>query len=208
MDTETSYDRVADEYVQRIFNELDHKPFDRQVLEEFASRVRDMGLCCDMGCGPGQIARYLHELGVNVMGVDLSLEMVIRARRLTPAITFEQGNMLALNVPDAAWAGIAAFYSLIHITRDDMQRALGELKRALQRGGTLLLSFHIGDGALHLDEWWGHTVCVDFHFFQTAEMMTFLKQAGFDIEKSIEREPYPDVEHQSRRAYIFARKPD
>jgi hypothetical protein len=27
------------------------------------------------------------------------------------------------------------------------------------------------------------------------------------VEEIIEREPYPDVEHQSRRAYIFARKP-
>jgi len=29
------------------------------------------------------------------------------------------------------------------------------------------------------------------------------------IEKIVEREPYaPEVEYQSRRAYIFARKPD
>jgi hypothetical protein len=32
--------------------------------------------------------------------------------------------------------------------------------------------------------------------------------AGFDIEDSIERDPYPDVEYQSRHAYIFARKPN
>jgi hypothetical protein len=29
---------------------------------------------------------------------------------------------------------------------------------------------------------------------------------GDMVEEVIEREPYPDVEHQSRRAYIFARK--
>jgi hypothetical protein len=35
-----------------------------------------------------------------------------------------------------------------------------------------------------------------------------LEAAGFTTEEVVEREPYaPEVEHQSRRAYIFARKP-
>jgi hypothetical protein len=38
-------------------------------------------------------------------------------------------------------------------------------------------------------------------------MASYLREAGFEIEETIEREPYPDVEHQSRRCYIFARQP-
>jgi hypothetical protein len=71
----------------------------------------------------------------------------------------------------------------------------------------LLLTFHIGDEIKHLEEWWGHKVCVDFLFFRSDEMARYLKSAGFEIEEIIERDPYPDVEHQSRRTYIFARKP-
>ena len=37
-------------------------------------------------------------------------------------------------------------------------------------------------------------------------MAGYLKSAGFEIEEIVERDPYPEVEHQSRRAYIFARK--
>src|SRR5213595_657338 len=81
---QTSYDRVADEYVRRIFDELQHKPLDRQLLDRFAARVRDFGPACDMGCGPGHVARYLHESGVQVCGADLSAAMVERAGRLTP----------------------------------------------------------------------------------------------------------------------------
>ena len=115
--------------------------------------------------------------------------------------------MMALDAPDGAWAGIAAFYSIIHIPRDDMKRALGELRRVLRPGGLLLLAFHIGDDAIHLDEWWGQKVCVDFFFFRPAEAADCLRATGFEIEEIIEREPYPDVEHQSRRAYVFARRP-
>jgi len=39
------------------------------------------------------------------------------------------------------------------------------------------------------------------------EMARYLDAAGFQVEEIIERPPYPDVEHQSRRAYIFELKP-
>jgi SAM-dependent methyltransferase len=207
MNTQTSYDLVADEYVRRIFDELQHKPLDRLLLDRFAASVREVGLACDMGCGPGQVARYLHEQGVEVCGVDLSPTMVERARCLTPGVEFRQGNMLALDIPDETWAGITAFYSLIHIPRGDLARVLSELRRVLRPGGLLLVSFHIGEDSIHLDEWWGQQVCVDFFLFQSAEMAGYLTAAGFEIEEIIEREPYPDVEHQSRRSYIFARRP-
>jgi len=47
---------------------------------------------------------------------------------------------------------------------------------------------------------------MEFFFFQPKEIQRLLEQAGFVIEEIIERGPYPDVEYQSRRAYIFARK--
>jgi SAM-dependent methyltransferase len=164
-------------------------------------------VACDMGCGPGQVARYLHEQGVPVCGIDLSPAMVERARRLTPGVKFRQGDMLALDAPDEAWAGIVAFYSIIHIPRRDMARALGELRRVLRPGGRLLLAFHIGDDTLHLDEWWGRKVSVDFFFFRPDEIADSLRAAGFAIEEILEREPYPEIEHPSRRAYVFARRP-
>ena len=62
--TQTSYDRVASEYARRMLPELDYKPLDRQLLERFAGLVVGKGRACDLGCGPGQIARYLHDHGV------------------------------------------------------------------------------------------------------------------------------------------------
>jgi SAM-dependent methyltransferase len=202
-----AYDLVADEYVRRIYDELHHKPLDCQLLDRFAERLRDRGVVCDLGCGPGHVARYLHERGAQVCGIDLSPEMVQRARQLSPEIEFRQGDMRALDIADGAWAGVAAFYSLIHIPRDDMVRVLQEIKRVLRPGGLLLAGFHVGDDVVHMEDWWGHKVSVDFFFFRAEEMAGYLNSAGFQVEEIIEREPYAEVEHPSRRAYIFAEKP-
>ena len=207
-DLQKSYDRVAQEYVERIFGELEHKPLDRELLDRFAERVRPLGLACDLGCGPGHVARYLHERGVDVCGVDLSPGMVEQARQLNPDIPFKQGDMLALDVEDEAWGSVAAFYSIIHVPRPEVVRALREIKRVLRPGGVLLLAFHLGEEVVHLEEWWNQPVSLDFAFFGLHEMEGYLQTAGFEIEEAIERAPYPDVEHQSRRGYIFARKPE
>src|SRR5512135_123886 len=139
-----SYDSVAEEYAHRIFDELQYKPLDRQLLDRLAASVEEGGLICDLGCGPGQIAHYLHEHGARVIGVDLSLQMIELARQLNPGLEFKQGNMQALDVEDEAWAGIAAFYSLIHIPREEVVMVLQELKRVLRPGGLLLVAFHLG----------------------------------------------------------------
>jgi SAM-dependent methyltransferase len=132
--------------------------------------------------------------------------MVAEARRLSPDIPFHAGNMLSLNVPDSAWGGIAAFYSIIHIPRLQLPEVLHEFFRVLRPGGMLLLAFHVGDETIHLDEWWEKPVSLDFNFLQPADVRQHMETAGFCIEDVIVRAPYPP-EHQSQRAYLFGRKP-
>ncbi len=207
-DVQGSYDRVAKEYVQHIYDELKNKPFDRKMLDWLIEKVNRLGTICDMGCGPGQIAHYLHEHGADTCGVDLSMGMITEARQLNPDIPFHQGNMLALtDIPDGAFGGIAAFYSIVHIPREQVSQALSEFKRVLAPNGVLLMAFHLGHETVHRDEWWGEKVSVDFIFFEREEMKMYLQSVGFVIDEAIERDPYPDVEFESRRAYIFAHRP-
>ena len=202
----SGYDAVAEEYAEKFFNELQHKPCDRELLSRFTVRVRNLGPVCDLGCGPGQIARYLRDCGVDAFGIDLSPAMIVVAQRLNPDLQFYQGDMRSLPVADASWGGIAAFYSIIHIPRKKVVGALKELRRVLKPSGLLLLSFHIGDEIIRLDEWWDKQVSLDFYFFTVGEMEGYLPQAGFRIEETLERELYEAVEHPSRRGYIMAMK--
>jgi SAM-dependent methyltransferase len=202
-----SYDRLADEYARRLFHELDGKPLDRGLLARFAAETAGKGVVCDLGCGPGQIARYLRDLGSAVFGLDLSPQMIEQARRLNPDVPFRVGNMLALDLPDISLAGISAFYAIVNIPKSSLPIVFREMFRVLQPGGLLQLAFHIGDEALSEQEVWGYQISMQFYLFPTQAIQACLETAGFRIEDVVEREPYaPDVEYQSRRAYIFARK--
>lgn len=202
-----SYDRLAEEYARRIFNELEHKPLDRELLDRFAAEVRGRGEICDMGCGPGHVARHLRDAGAAVFGLDLSPGMLEQARSLNPGVLFREGNMMALDLHDETLAGIAAFYAIVNIPKGSLPSVFREMERVLQPGGLLLLGFHSGDEAIHENELWGQPITMDFFLFQPPEIRRYLELAGLVIEEIIERDPYPEVEYTSRRAYIFARKP-
>ncbi len=208
-DLQSGYDRIADEYARRIYGELANKPLDRNLLDRFAASVCNSGMTCDLGCGPGHVARYLQERGAQVCGVDLSGEMIRIARKLNPGIEFSQGDMRALPVQDAAWAGIAAYYSIVNLPPADVAKGLHEMARVLTPDGRLLVAFHTGEDTLHKEsDLWGSGVTLETNFFRVSTVSGFMREAGFEIDDVVEREPYaPKVEFQSRRAYIFAHRP-
>jgi SAM-dependent methyltransferase len=201
------YDAVARQYAERFAGELAHKPLDRELLARFAADVRGRGDVYDLGCGPGQTTAFLHGCGVPVRGLELSEELVREARQRHPGIPFEQGDMLALPLADASLAGVLAFYAIVHFSPAGLRRALAEMHRVLPPGGRLLLAFHIGEGTIHLEEFLGRPVSLDFVFFTPQVVTGELAAAGFGGVEVIERDPYPGVEYPSRRAYVFAHKP-
>jgi 2-polyprenyl-3-methyl-5-hydroxy-6-metoxy-1,4-benzoquinol methylase len=67
-----NYNRLAAQYTAHIAGELQNKPLDCELLRRFAEQTRGKGDVCDMACGPGHIARFLHESQVSVFGLDLS----------------------------------------------------------------------------------------------------------------------------------------
>lgn len=203
---QAGYDAVAEAYAERFRHELDHKPFDRNWLDRFATLTRGAGAVCEAGCGPGQVAWYLHQQGVRVFGVDLSAQMVRQARRLHAPVAFQQHSMLHLGLRSDSLGGIAAFYSIVHFTLEQVALACREFHRVLVPGGYVLLAFHIGDETRHVKEFLGRRVAMDFAFFQPDEIVRLLEAAALPVQEVTIRYPYKDVEVATKRAYVLARK--
>jgi SAM-dependent methyltransferase len=203
-DVRSSYDAVAEAYAEQFFGELDEKPLDRALLDVVADEVRGKGPTVDLGCGPGHAARYLHERGVETVGIDLSPGLVDVARRLSPGLDFRTGSMLALDLSDGSLAGIVALYAIVNLTPVEVPRAFAEMRRTLRPRAPLLLSFHVGDERRHLDELLGVAISLDFYFFTRASVEPWLQANGFAVEAWLERRAYAS-EHPTTRAYVLAR---
>jgi SAM-dependent methyltransferase len=185
-----SYDAVAGDYAAQFLDELDRKPFDRELLDELASRL--VGPVVDVGCGPGHIGARARA----TVGLDLSHEML----RLAPFPLRVRGDMQALPFASGSLGGAIAFYSLIHLEAIDV--ALRELRRAIRPGGVLALAVHEGVGGGSRDEWYGKAVDLWARFFTRDEIVEAVEAAGFAIESAIVRPPY---DHElTTRVYVVA----
>jgi ubiquinone/menaquinone biosynthesis C-methylase UbiE len=202
------YDSTAEEYAGAFLNELSKKPFDRMILEKFAEENMNKYVI-DLGCGPGQTTRFLRDRGIKkILGVDISPSMVNTAALNNKGIKFETGDMLKLDYGDNTFGSAVAFYSIVHFTYYQISKAFREINRVLKSKGQLLLSFHTGKEKVHLNSFFDKKVNIDFYYFETEKIMKLLKTEGFKIVTAAERFPYPDSEHQSKRAYILAVKAD
>jgi ubiquinone/menaquinone biosynthesis C-methylase UbiE len=204
---ENLYDTVAKEYAETFSGEHEKKPKDQEVLYRFSQEIGDRKRVWDFGCGPGQTTQYLKNLGIEISGLDLSEKILEQARTIHPEIHFRKGNILELEFEDDSIAGVVAFYAIVHLTEEQVGTAFREIFRVLQPGGILLFTYHVGEETIHLNEFLGKKIDIDFMFFTTDFIFSCLKDSGFENIEIIEREPYSGVEYESRRAYVFAIKP-
>ncbi|HEX9290324.1 MAG TPA: methyltransferase domain-containing protein [Anaeromyxobacteraceae bacterium] len=100
----------------------------------------------DAGCGPGLVAEALLEAGHRVHGVDLSAEMVRRARercaRFGDRARFEQSSALTLS-PEAPFDGSLSRLVLHHV--EDPAAFVRRQAALVRRGGVVVACDHTGD---------------------------------------------------------------
>ena len=133
------YDLAAARYVQFVGTQISSAtegPIDQAVLKAFVELVKRNTVVrvADVGCGPGRVAAFMAERGLEVVGVDVSLAMLEIARTAHSNITFEEGRLDALPIETGALAGAVCWYSIIYTPPDRLTEAFGELKSLDSRG--------------------------------------------------------------------------
>jgi SAM-dependent methyltransferase len=203
-----AYDVAADDYVAAFADDLDHLPVDRSVLDVAAELVSRKHPVLDIGCGPGQVAQYLTDLGIEMIGVDLAPLMLVLAAQRAQRDRFANSDMRALPFRSQSFSGAVAFYSIQHLPRLVLGNALSEIHRVLIPDGILVVATHLGHGEVYVDEFLGHKIDpVGGTLYAEEELRLELERRSFRVEQARRRGPLPH-EHQSERVYLTARRED
>jgi SAM-dependent methyltransferase len=175
----TSYDRVADNYVELNLGDITTYPWLRTAVDGFAAAVRDLGPVLDVGCGPGALTAYLAERGLDVSGVDLSPRMIEHARRLHPGQRFAVASATELELAESSLGGILAWWSLFNLPRHVLPQVLESFAQALVPGGHVIIGTHMGDGEIRRTEAYGAIpVTWTTHLWQPDQLWALITATG------------------------------
>ncbi len=107
------------------------------VVHEILSQY-PVGVVLDAACGTGRHAAYMASLGHEVVGIDLTPEMLDVAKAKAPSARFEMGDLNALPLPDQSVDVAVCTLALTHCV--ELGAAVRELERVVRPGGHVVIS--------------------------------------------------------------------
>ena len=175
---ETGYDHMAEQY---LATKDAADPVLLGALERFAAVVPAGAPVIDLGCGAGvPVTRRLAERFA-VTGVDVSARQLELARQHVPGGTFLQADMTALAFPPETFAGVTAFYSIIHVPRAAQPALVARIHRWLRPGGVFLATWAITAWEGAEADWEGWGAPMWWSHYDQAGNLALLRAAGFTL---------------------------
>jgi SAM-dependent methyltransferase len=134
----------------------------------------------ELGCGVGVPMTQRLARRFAVTGVDISAQHIAQARRNVPAATFIQADMAALAFPPAGFDAVAAFYSIIHVPREEHAALVRDIATWLRPGGLLVATMGAGSTEAAVEpDWLG--VPMYFSHLDGATNRRLVEDAGLRI---------------------------
>ncbi len=177
---------VEQGYDQMAWGYLSTKAKDAaQVLSTLILLTTDLpdgAKVLDLGCGAGVPATQFLSQRFDVIGVDISAQQLELARTYAPNATFIKSDMTSLSFPEATFDLIVAFYSIIHVPREEQPALVRNIYSWLAPGRKFLATWPLTEWEGEEKDWegWGGTMW--WSHYGGVDNLKMLLEAGFMIE--------------------------
>ncbi|MCX4910878.1 class I SAM-dependent methyltransferase [Streptomyces sp. NBC_00878] len=177
-----AFDAIGDRYDEAFPHKEGQLSAGAWLIESLPTGSRVL----DLGCGTGvPTTRQMTDAGFEVVGVDLSREMVRLAREYVPAATFHQLDLADLRPGGPHDLGrfdaVTAFFSLLMLPRAEIPLALLTVRNLLVPGGLFALSMVEADVDDFAIPFLGNTIRVSGYLRE--DLHKVIETAGFEIVK-------------------------
>lgn len=162
----------------------------------------------DIGSGSGlPTAGRLSAAGHRVTGIDVSATVVQLARRQVPTAVFENTDVRTMPDPLWPWDAVTAFFSLLQMSRRDIDTTLARIAGWLAPGGCFAFAAVPVDAEDLPVEWMGQRIRISS--YSESQYAQRLLANGLDIVHQRSSVFYPDYPGQGPEEQVFfhAHKP-
>lgn len=197
------YDQIAETYAAWVAAGTgEHRHRHLAILE---AELPDGARVLDLGCGNGVPVAQRLAARFEVTGVDISRRQVELAGANVPEATFAQADMTTLTLRPGSFDAVVAFFSIIHVPREEHAALFARIAGWLRPGGLLVASLggHSDPGTVE-DDWLGAPMY--WSFYSCAKSLEILRASGLEIVESQEIEEDEDGT-PVRLLWVVARKP-
>jgi cyclopropane fatty-acyl-phospholipid synthase-like methyltransferase len=186
---EQGYDRMAESYLAARVN---NTSLMLAQLERLATALPEDAQVLDLGCGAGVPSVTFLAERFSVTGVDSSARQLELARQHSPAAHFIKNDMTTVSFPVCTFDAVVAFYSIIHVPREEHLALLGRIHSWLKPGGRFMATWPFGawEGTESNWEGWGSTMW--WSHYGWGEYEVLLTDAGFSVESMEEQHDSED----------------
>lgn len=136
-----AYDHIAAWY-DALNTEADYDALARVVVEKLRIHGVKEGLVADLGCGTGELTLRLHRAGYEMIGIDLSVEMLSVFRdKLAESgeeVLLLCQNLAQLDLFGTIRAAVSSFDTFNHLPPDALKKVLERTALFLEPGGLLV----------------------------------------------------------------------
>ncbi len=114
-------------------------------LKEILEKIPRKSKILDAGCGSGKpVAKFLSQKGYQVIGIDISKELIKQARKNTPKTEFKIMSMYELKFPAKTFDAIVSFFAILHLEKSKVLKVFKRFHKVLKDKGYLLFSVNKG----------------------------------------------------------------
>ena len=194
------YDKIAKPYAEEFSNPSEY-------LDEFLELLPKNAKILDVGCGVGVDSGFVKSQGFEIIGLDLSKEMLNLARQKFPLIDFREQDIRELDFPQESFDGIIASCSLIHIPKQDVPTLIEKFQQILKKDGAIYIALQGGKSEeIFIDEPFKPDEKLFLNIISFEEIKNLLVKNGFSIVNKYEREPESKEELNYTKLYVIAKK--
>ncbi|MEZ4755730.1 MAG: methyltransferase domain-containing protein [Flavobacteriales bacterium] len=183
---------AADDYVEAFMDVSRY----HAALNTFLGSLPPRAQVLEVGCGPGNITRYLLDQrpDLQILGIDLAAAMVERARQHCPEARFMQQDARQVEPSLGLFNGVVCGFLLPYLSEPDAQAFFHTVNRLLAPQGSFYLSTMEDDPAKSgmKAASSGKYEAIHQQFYQAEQLQQLLRTAGLRTVH-MERASYPDA---------------